>query len=59
MGGSDFFVQAEAMFALWDMQVRERDMARATEVARRLAHDFPENPELAAFLEAQVAESRR
>src|SRR5207342_2447219 len=26
---SDFFSHAEAEFALWDMQVRERDMARA------------------------------
>ena len=56
---SDFFTHTEAEFALWDMQVRERDMARAIEVAQRLAHAFPENPELAAFLEARVAESAR
>jgi hypothetical protein len=54
---SDFFTHTEAEFALWDMQVRERDLARAIEVARRLAHDFPENPELAAFLEAHPAGS--
>jgi hypothetical protein len=56
---SDFFTHAEAEFALWDMQVRERDLTQATEVARRLAHDFPDNRELAAFLEAREASSRR
>ena len=34
---SDFFTHTEAEFALWDMQVREKDMAHATESARRLA----------------------
>jgi hypothetical protein len=56
---SDFFTHAEAEFALWDMQVRERDIAPATDVARRLAHDFPDNRGLAAFLEAREASSRR
>ena len=56
---ADFFTHAEAEFALWDMQVRERAMPQAIEAARRLARDFPENPELAAFLEARVAESDR
>jgi len=56
---SDFFAHAEAEFALWHMQVRERDMTQATEVARRLAHDFPDNRELAAFLEAREARSRQ
>jgi tetratricopeptide (TPR) repeat protein len=56
---SDFFTHAEAEFALWDMHVRERDLTQATEVARRLAHDFPDNRELAAFLEAREASSRR
>jgi hypothetical protein len=46
---SDFFTHAEAEFALWDMQVRERDIAQATDVARRLAHNFPDNRKLAAF----------
>jgi hypothetical protein len=49
---SDFFSHVEAEFALWDMQVRERDMTSATGVARRLADDFPDNPELAAFVES-------
>lgn len=35
-GGSDFFVQSEAMFALWDMQVREREVPEAIATARRL-----------------------
>jgi hypothetical protein len=46
----DFFVQTEATFALWDMQVRERHVAGAVETARTLARDFPENPELRRFL---------
>ncbi len=50
MGGSDFFVQAEAMFALWDMQVREREVPEAVATARMLARDFPENRELRRFL---------
>ena len=44
------FVQAEAMFALWDMQVRERKIAEAVVTARSLARDFPDNQELAKFL---------
>jgi hypothetical protein len=44
------FVQAEAMFGLWDMQVRERKMAEAVVTARALAEDFPDNQELAKFL---------
>src|SRR5581483_8471286 len=46
----DVFVHAEAEFALWDMCVRERKLTEATEVARRLAQDFPDNQEVAAFL---------
>jgi hypothetical protein len=46
------FVQAEAMFGLWDMQVRERRMAEAVVTARALARDFPDNQELAKFLAA-------
>jgi hypothetical protein len=44
------FVQAEAMFGLWDMQVRERQIAEAVLTARALAREFPENQELARFL---------
>jgi hypothetical protein len=55
---SDFFTHAEAEFALWNMEIRERNMARATDVARRLAQDFPDNRELAAFLEIRDARLR-
>lgn len=50
---SPFYTHAEAEFALWDIQVRERDLAGATQVARRLAREFPENREVARFLEAR------
>jgi hypothetical protein len=52
---SDFFSQAEARFALWDMQVRERDVQEAIITARTLARDFPENLELSRFIEAHEA----
>ena len=47
---ADFFTHAEAMFALWDLHVRERNLAAAVTVARELARDFPENRELLKFL---------
>jgi hypothetical protein len=50
---TDFFTHAEAEFALWEMYVRDRNMEEATAVARRLARDFPENRELAAFIQAR------
>ena len=56
---SDYFAHAEAEFALWDMEIRERNMERATDVARSLARDFPDNRELAAFLETREADQRR
>jgi tetratricopeptide (TPR) repeat protein len=49
---SEPFVQAEARFGLWDMQVRERKMADAVVTARALARDFPDNQDLAKFLAA-------
>jgi hypothetical protein len=48
---TDLFVHAEAAFALWNLQMRERNVAGAVVTARDLARDFPENRELAAFLE--------
>jgi hypothetical protein len=51
---ADLFVRAEAVFALWDMQVRERRMAEALATAGMLAHDFPANPELRKFLDAHA-----
>ena len=55
----DVFTHAEAEFALWDMCVREHNLTEATEVARRLARDFPDNQEVAAFLENRQASVRR
>jgi len=43
-------VQAEALFALWDLQVRERHVEDAVATARTLARAFPANRELAQFL---------
>jgi hypothetical protein len=48
----EFFERAEAVFALWDMQVRERELAEAVATARQLARDFPDNRELTRFLTA-------
>jgi hypothetical protein len=56
---AEFFSHTEAEFALWDMQVRERDLVRATDVARRLAANFPDNHELAAFLAGREASASR
>jgi hypothetical protein len=47
---ADVFIRAEAGFALWDMQVREKNIAGAVETARGLARDFPDNEELRKFL---------
>jgi tetratricopeptide (TPR) repeat protein len=49
---SDMFTRAEAEFALWDMLVRERQRSEAAEVARRLIRSFPDNRDLAAFVDA-------
>ena len=58
----DLFTRAEATFALWDMQVRERDMTGAVATARRLSLDFPDNTEVRKFLdthdERDVASTR-
>lgn len=47
---TDFFVRVEAEFALWEMLVRDRQLAEATTIAQRLAVEFPENHKLANFL---------
>jgi hypothetical protein len=47
---SDFFVRIEAEFALWEMLIRDRQLAEATTIAQRLARDFPENHKLTTFL---------
>lgn len=50
---ANFFDHAEAEFGLWNMLVRENKMTEATDVARRLARDFPENREVVGFLQAR------
>ncbi|MGH9328943.1 MAG: hypothetical protein ACRD09_00745 [Vicinamibacterales bacterium] len=47
---ADFFTQAEAAFALWNMQVRERNFTEALTTARSLSSEFPENQDLARFI---------
>jgi hypothetical protein len=49
-GDGEFFDRVEAMFAFWDMQVRERDVTGAVATAQVLARDFPGNAELRRFL---------
>ncbi len=46
----DFYASAEALFGLWDMQVREKNYKAALEPALRLAEMFPKNPEVARFV---------
>ncbi len=48
---ADFYTQAEARFALWDIQVRERDTPGALATAALLIRDFPENVEVGRFIE--------
>lgn len=48
----EFFERTEAAFALWDMQVRERELVGAVATAQQLARDFPDNRELTRFLNA-------
>jgi tetratricopeptide (TPR) repeat protein len=48
---SDFYTGAEARFALWDIQVREKKFSEAVVVARQLAKDFPTNTDLPKFLQ--------
>ena len=50
---ADQYVRAEAEFALWDMNVREKNFEAATGIAEKLARDFPENQEVAKFLAAR------
>jgi len=52
-------VQAEALFALWDLQVRERHLADAIVTARALVREFPTNRELAKFLSTHDLQSSR
>jgi hypothetical protein len=44
------YVHAEAKFAFWDMQVREKNFKEAVVTARALSKDFPDNAELVRFV---------
>ena len=46
-----FYARAEAAFALWDVQIREKQIEEAVVTARRLSCDFPANEELRRFLQ--------
>ena len=47
---ADEWTRAEAEFALWDMNVREKNLGDATVIAQKLGRQFPENREVAKFL---------
>jgi hypothetical protein len=47
---ADAWTRAEAEFALWDMNVREKNFGDAAVIAQRLGRQFPENREVARFL---------
>src|SRR6185436_5528595 len=47
---ADVYVLAEAGFALWDMQVREKNFTEALTTARKLSKEFPDNQELTRFI---------
>ncbi len=47
---TDRYIAAEARFALWDMQVREKNIPGALVTARSLSVDFPDNQELKTFI---------
>jgi hypothetical protein len=47
---ADAWTRAEAEFALWDMNVREKNFGDATVIAQKLGRQFPDNREVAKFL---------
>ena len=51
---ADAWTRAEAEFALWDMNVREKNFDAATVIAQKLGRQFPENREVAKFLAARM-----
>ncbi len=48
----DFYATAEALFGLWDMQVREKNFSAALVTAGRLTAIFPRNLEVRKFIDA-------
>jgi tetratricopeptide (TPR) repeat protein len=55
---AEFYTRAEAEFALWDINVREKNYDAATELAQKLAHTFPENHEVAKYLRGRMCCAR-
>ena len=53
------YVQAEARFALWDMQIREKQLPDAVVTARALAREFPDNSEVTRFLSTHDMQANR
>jgi hypothetical protein len=51
----EFYDRAEAMFGLWEMQVREGNVDAAVVTARRLASQFPANRGVARFIDRHDA----
>jgi hypothetical protein len=54
---ADAWTRAEAEFALWDMNVREKNFGDATVIAQRLGRQFPENREVAKYLATRTRDS--
>ena len=52
---ADYYTTVEARFALWEMLVQEKQVADAVVIAQDLARGFPDNRELARFLDANRA----
>ncbi len=50
---ADTYTNVEARFTLWEMLVREKRRDEAVVVARSLFRDFPDNGELAKFIEGK------
>lgn len=50
MGDAKPYERAEGQFALWEIELREKNIPAAVAAAELLAKDFPENEELARFL---------
>jgi hypothetical protein len=52
---TDFFSHTEATFGLWDLQVRQKMVDAAVGTARLIARDFPDNAEVARFVQTHAA----
>jgi hypothetical protein len=56
---AEFYIRAEAEFSLWDIQVRERNLSEAADLARKLLRDFPDNRDLVALRATDVVSGAR